>query len=157
MSVDEGTARMDRLERMLGDLGNEIKKVNANGGSSKSVDRDIRSIESEFTAEELQAVRDTRAFEQFKRHADRYAEELEREAVAAQKDEADDDDADDDDDDADGADDQGVRDDAKPKPKPRAKPKPQRKPASRHAADDDDGDDDDAGDKPNFFSKLLSD
>ena len=153
MSVDEGTARMDRLERMLGDVVGKIDKLGSNG-SSAAVDRDIRSIESEFTPEELQAVRDTRAFEQFKRHADRYAEELEREAVAAQKDAADDDDADDDDD---GADDQGVRDDAKPKPKPRAKPKPQRKPASRHAADDDDGDDDDAGDKPNFLSKLLSD
>lgn len=127
MAVDENAARLDRLERMMGDLGGKIDKLGSNG-SSREVERQVSRIEEEFTADELQQVRDHRDYEKWKRYVDRYGEELEREAVLAQKSgKADDDEEDGDEEEDDGEEEKETPESSTPKKKGARK-----QPASRH-------------------------
>lgn len=155
LSTDEQTARIDKLEGMVKDLGRMIERVSSSGNSSngqREVERQVRRIEDEFSDDELQMVREHRAYESFKRNVERYGQELEREAALARS--SDDDDDDDDEDDDVDEDDDTEGEKPKPKAKTKAKPAP-RKPASRHKADDDDG-----GDKPEpegLLARLMKD
>jgi hypothetical protein len=108
----------------------QIERLVAAGKPAEAAAK-VQRVDSEFTDEELQALRDERQYQGFRKMMDRYGDELEREAVAAGADGDGDDDGDDDD------------DVDKPKrPAKRAGAKRGAARGGRHKkADDDDGDD----------------
>lgn len=110
--------RMDALDNSFADLVKELR-----AGNGKQADNKMRSIQEEFSAEELQTIRDRREYEAWRRNAERFGEELEREAdtlIEEQPDEEDDDEDESDEED----DDETLAPTAKTKAKPKAKPRP---------------------------------
>lgn len=114
---DEGGGELAELRAELRDAVARFEQA-LETGSPVRQQRAARTLEDEFSAEELQQLRDTREFERFRRLAERYGAELEQEADAAY-------DADEDGDDDEGDDDEGELEEApKRKPKAKAKAKP---------------------------------
>lgn len=134
---DERDERLDRLEQMVGDLGRRMEgALSRRGGPTvedeRGIRRDAKRIEDEFTEDELNQIRGEREYNAFKRNADRYAAELEREALAAgaagddeddDEDEGDDEHGDDEDDEGDGGKPAAKRKPAAGKRKPPARPR----------------------------------
>lgn len=144
MSVDEEVSRLDRLERRFDDLFAEIRKINANGGGTPKQREAVESKMSEFSDEELQTLRDEKQYQQLRKAIERYASELEAEAVAAQQ-EAGDDEDDEDEDETEDEEQEAKPPTAKTKTRPRGgrHPRPEQ-PAEEER-------------KPGLLDKLLSD
>lgn len=112
----EDSDLLDRFDRLETAIGNALKQRD-----TPKAEKAVRRLEDEFSDDELEQLRDTREYGRFRRMMDRYADELEQEAVKAGADN---------DDPEDGADDEvDEGDDEREQDRPAAKAK--RKPAAK--------------------------
>lgn len=74
----EDSDLLDRFDRLETAIGNVLKQRD-----TPKAERAVRRLEDEFSDDELEQLRDTREYGRFRRMMDRYADELEQEAVKA--------------------------------------------------------------------------
>lgn len=114
--ADNGDGGDDpRLDELRAEFRDQISRLERaiQSGSKPRMERASRSLEDEFSEDEIRQLRETREYERFRRMAQRFGEELEREARLARDDEENDDE--------DEPEEEPEAEEEAPQPKPKAK------------------------------------
>lgn len=84
--ADNGDGAADpRIDELRAEFRDQISRLERaiSSGSRPRVERASRALEDEFSEDEIRQLRETREYERFRRMAERYGDELEREARLA--------------------------------------------------------------------------
>lgn len=122
--------RIDKLERLIGQLGESVQRLTQGHGDERTVQRQAARIEDEFSKEELDAIREEREYRRLVARLERW----ETEKAKRQPQPKDEDDDDDEDDEEEGDGDEEEEEEAPPRSK--RTPPARRRPPARHKPDE---------------------
>lgn len=122
--------RLDKLERLIGQLGESVQRLTQGHGDERTVQRQASRIEDEFSKEELDAIREEREYRRLVARLERWeTEKAKREPEPKDEDSGDDEEA--------GGDDGEEEEEEEAPPRSKRTPPARRRPPARHKPDED--------------------
>lgn len=121
--------RLDKLERLIGQLGESVQRLTQGHGDERTVQRQASRIEDEFSKEELDAIREEREYRRLVARLERWEAEKAKREPEPPKDEDEDEEEEEETD----GDEEEDEDDAPPRSS--RTPPARRRPPARHKPD----------------------